>query len=151
MPLIEVFTPKGSLSEEQRKVIAEDLFAEVLAAEGAPDNEAARSISWVLIHDVETWSVGGQEVGAGEPPRFIVKVSVPKGALNDERRADMMARVNALLAKSDPDPSRFQSPLAAWVHINEVPDGNWGAAGNVVRVADVAALMGLRAPVGAAQ
>ena len=59
MPFVEVFARRGSLSERQRRHMSQALVAEVMAAEGAPDTEAARSISWLVIHEVDTWVVGG--------------------------------------------------------------------------------------------
>lgn len=138
MPFVEVFAKRGSLTDRQRAHITDTLVAEVMVAEGAPDTESARSISWLLLHEVDTWVVGGRPVGSGEPPRYVVRVAVPAGSLDDAKRADMVARVVAVLADADDDPGRLYNEPVAWVHINEIPEGNWGALGRVVGFADIA-------------
>ena len=70
MPFIEVFSPKGTVSDEQRSLIVDRLIPEVMDAEGGPDNEFARSISWVVWHEPALWSVGGTTAAGGEPPRY---------------------------------------------------------------------------------
>jgi phenylpyruvate tautomerase PptA (4-oxalocrotonate tautomerase family) len=137
MPFVEVFTKRGSLSEQQRTHISQELVAEVMAAEGAPDTEAARSISWLVLQEADTWVVGGRPIDASEPPRFVVRVGVPAGSLDDDKRADMIKRITRVLAASDDDPDRLHERPPAWVHINEIPEGNWGARGQVVRLADI--------------
>ncbi|WP_031469320.1 hypothetical protein [Sciscionella sediminilitoris] len=138
MPFVELFAPKGSLDEDRRTRIGEDLVAEVMRAEGAPDTEAARSISWLTITEIDDWFVGGTRTAPGEPPRFVVKVSVPAGSMNEAKRTDIVERVTKVLADSDPDPRRFyERDSGAWVHIYEIPEGNWGAFGRVVRIGDI--------------
>jgi phenylpyruvate tautomerase PptA (4-oxalocrotonate tautomerase family) len=138
MPFVEVFTPRGAVSEARRNAVGEALVAEVMRAEGAPDTPAARAISWLVWHDVDGWWVGGRRAGAGEAPRFVVRVAVPAGSLDDAKRRDMVERVTRVLAASDDDPGRLAREPVAWVHINEVPEGNWGAMGRVVGFADIA-------------
>lgn len=138
MPFVEVFVPRDSLTDKQRAQITDTLVSEVMVAEGAPDTEAARSISWLLLHEVDTWVVGGRAVDGSEPTRFVVRVAVPAGSLDDAKRADMVQRITAVLAEVDDDPQRLYTDPVAWVHINEIPEGNWGALGRVVGFADVA-------------
>jgi phenylpyruvate tautomerase PptA (4-oxalocrotonate tautomerase family) len=138
MPFVEVFVPAGSLSNDQRKVISERLVAEVMVAEGAPDTNTARDISWLLLHETDTWSVGGRPLSAEEPPRYVVRVGVPAGSMDDAKRALMVERVTAVLAEADGDPERLYKRPVAWVHIDEIPEGNWGAMGRVVRFPDIA-------------
>jgi phenylpyruvate tautomerase PptA (4-oxalocrotonate tautomerase family) len=138
MPFVEVFVPTGSLTDAQRAHITDTLVAEVMVAEGAPDTAAARSISWLLMHEVDTWVVGGQKLDGSEPTRFVVRVAVPSGSLDDAKRADMVQRITRVLADADDNPERFSLEPVAWVHINEIPEGNWGALGRVVGFADIA-------------
>ncbi|TMR11349.1 hypothetical protein ETD86_36045 [Nonomuraea turkmeniaca] len=137
MPFVEVFAPHGALRADQRARLSEELVAEVMQVEGAPDTAAARSISWLVFQDVDAWSVGGRAVTADEPVRYLVRVSVPAGSLDDDQRAEMVRRVTAVLAKVDDDPDRLYAEPAAWVHIVEIQDGGWGAMGRVVRLPDI--------------
>jgi phenylpyruvate tautomerase PptA (4-oxalocrotonate tautomerase family) len=147
MPFLEVFTPAGSVSNEQRKQISERLVSEVMRAERAPDNEAARSLSWLVWHEPAAWSIGGRSVEDGEPPRYVVRVSVPAAALNEEKKAEIARRVTQVLADADEQPDRlFGLPLASFVLINEVPEGNWGSLGQLFSFTDIASFILKGAP-----
>jgi phenylpyruvate tautomerase PptA (4-oxalocrotonate tautomerase family) len=141
MPFVELFVPKGSLDEDRREKIGAQLVSEVMIAEGAPDTEAARSISWLVVNEIDAWFVGGRRLPAGEKPKYVVRVGVPAGSMNDDKRRDIVRRVTRVLADADADPGRFAEATAAWVHINEIPEGNWGARGEIVRIEDIAALV----------
>lgn len=139
MPLVELIAPKGSLDSDRGREVTSRLLTEVMAVEGAdPGNEIARSISWLVVTEPDAWYVGGEPVGDDAPPRFVARVSVPAGSLDDAKRADLIERVTKLLASIDDDPERAFREPSAWVHIHEVPDGNWGAFGRVVRLSDIA-------------
>jgi phenylpyruvate tautomerase PptA (4-oxalocrotonate tautomerase family) len=138
VPFVEVFAPKGSLRDEQRAEISHRMVREVMRAEGAPDTAEARAISWLVWHDAEAWSVGGVAVESGEPPRYVVRVAVPAGSMSDDKRSDIIRRVTQVLADADDDPPRLWSDPLAWVHVTEIPEGNWGALGRVVRFEDIA-------------
>lgn len=139
MPFVEVFAPRGAVREDQRAKISHAMVREVMEAEGAPDTASARSISWLVWQDVDAWSVGGAAVEPDDAPRYVVRVGVPAGSMDDGKRADMVRRVTQVLADADDDPERMWAEPDAWVHINEVPEGNWGALGRVVRFEDIAA------------
>ncbi|GAA3668254.1 hypothetical protein GCM10022224_035630 [Nonomuraea antimicrobica] len=141
MPFVELFVPKGSLDQERHEKIGGRLVSEVMIAEGAPDNEAARSISWLVVNEIDAWFVGGRQLPAGEKPKYVVRVGVPAGSMNDDKRRDIVRRVTRVLADADVDPGRFTQATAAWVHINEIPEGNWGAGGEIVRIEDIAAMV----------
>ncbi|MEW2355715.1 hypothetical protein [Spirillospora sp. NPDC029432] len=137
MPFVEVFAPRGALDGERGTRAKERLVAEVMAAEGAPDTPAARDISWLVVTEPDDWFVGGRPLPADEPPRYLVRVSVPAGSLDDGKRRDMIERVTRVLADADEDAGRVYSAPVAWVHLVEIPDGNWGAMGRVFRLPDI--------------
>lgn len=66
----------------------------------------------------------------------LIQISVPEGSLTAENKADMIRRVTdaAVEAEGIPAVRAF-----TWVHINEVPDGGWGMAGNAVTLAQMQA------------
>lgn len=141
MPFVELFVPKGSLDQEHREKIGSQLVSEVMLAEGAPDTEAARAISWLVVNEIDAWFVGGRQLSVGDSPKYVVRVGVPAGSMNDDKRRDIVRRVNRVLADADEDPARFADAATAWVHINEIPEGNWGARGEIVRIEDIVALV----------
>jgi YHS domain-containing protein/phenylpyruvate tautomerase PptA (4-oxalocrotonate tautomerase family) len=144
MLLIELFTPRGALDESRRRHVAQRLVTAVMSAPDASGMEEAvqrgRALCHAVVHEPEAWSVGGAPVDPNDPPRYFVRVSLPARHLTDAMRADLVARITRVLAESDQDPDRPYREPAAWVHLIEVPDGNIGAFGRVLRLTD---LMGM--------
>jgi phenylpyruvate tautomerase PptA (4-oxalocrotonate tautomerase family) len=69
-----------------------------------------------------------------------VIASVPQGQLDDERTASAVAAITDVILVAEA--GRYdQDPLRIWVIGNEIPDGNWGAGGRVVRLADIAGVV----------
>jgi hypothetical protein len=70
------------------------LTHELLVIEGV-DNDASRSIAWVMFHEVnaEQWAVGGRfdDHYVPEGGRFLVLVSVPLGGLFARGKKDDVA------------------------------------------------------------
>jgi phenylpyruvate tautomerase PptA (4-oxalocrotonate tautomerase family) len=130
MPLIEVTYPAGTFSSQARTELVDELTTAMLHAERAPDTEFFRTITWVDLHELPAEHM----YAAGRPvsePRFRVQATVPQGALSERRKAELVEevtkRVLAAAGLSHAD------ALRVWVLINEVPEGHWGAAGNVIR------------------
>jgi 4-oxalocrotonate tautomerase family enzyme len=135
MPMINVTMPKGSLTTQQRQELTEKLTSELLKIEGV-DNEASRSIAWVLFHEVEpeSWAVGGKfdNTYVPEGGRFLTVVSVPSGGLHARGKKDDIAKsVHAAFREVLQLPAETGVPWAPWVIIDDVPDGNWGAGGSI--------------------
>lgn len=141
MMFIELFVPKGVLSAEQRRRVSERLITEFMTDEeerSAPAAviEAARSIWQVVVHEPETWIVGGRPVEPGEPPRYVVRVSVP-GPWRKEMSAEAVSRITRVLAEGDEHPRRLYDEPVAWVHVVGISEGSLGAFGQVLESADV--------------
>lgn len=141
MMFIELFVPKGALSEEQRRNLSERLITEFMTdeeEESAPTTvvEANRAIQQVVVHEPDPWIAGGRLVDASEPPRYVVRVSVP-GAWRKEMSAEVISRVTRVLAEADQDPQRLYQEPVAWVHIIGVPEGSYGTFGQVMRSPDI--------------
>jgi phenylpyruvate tautomerase PptA (4-oxalocrotonate tautomerase family) len=141
MPFVELFTPRGSVTVTERNKIARKLVHEVMRAEGAPDTPAARSISWLVIHEVDEWWIGHDPWEEGMSPRWVVRVGVPAGSLNDAKRQDVVERVTQVLSEAELIRDLLKREPVAWIHIDEIPDGNWGAMGRVVRLPDIVSLV----------
>jgi phenylpyruvate tautomerase PptA (4-oxalocrotonate tautomerase family) len=130
MPMIELTYPRGALAPDAREGLLDELATRLLAAERAPDTEFFRSITWVYANEIdpEALAVGGRP---GGDPRFRIQVTVPDGALSDRRKGELVAAVNsAVLEAAGLDESEG---LRVWTLIRDVPEGNWGAAGQQVR------------------
>lgn len=130
MPMIDLTYPEGALTPDARTDLVDELTTVLLRAERAPDNEFFRSVTWVYVHELPEGAV----LAAGQPvakPTFRLNVTVPQGALSEQRKAELVSGatrvVSAAAGLDEADAMRV------WVLIAEVPEGNWGAAGNVVR------------------
>ena len=67
----------------------------------------------------------------------LVHVTVPEGSLSDARKKLMVEKVTEAALEAEGLPNNERTRLLTWVIINEVKDGNWGAGGGVVRLADI--------------
>ncbi|MBF6210110.1 tautomerase family protein [Nocardia puris] len=139
MPLIDVYAVEDTLAPETASALLEELATILLRWEGAPDTEFFREITWVYLHPLPATAlaVGGRPGGS---PRFRVEITVPAGALSQRRKEGLVADVHAAVtAAAGLEPERA---LHVWTLIREVPDGNWGAAGQVIRFSDLLAVSG---------
>jgi 4-oxalocrotonate tautomerase family enzyme len=61
VPLVHVTVPEGSLSDKRKQLMVEKITAARLEAEGLPDNERTRMLTWVIINEVKdgNWGAGG--------------------------------------------------------------------------------------------
>jgi phenylpyruvate tautomerase PptA (4-oxalocrotonate tautomerase family) len=135
MPMIKLTLPSGLLATEARRELQNTLAATLLKWEGAPDTAFFRAQALCQVDEV-----GGAAFSAleGDEPRFRVDVTVPEGGLSQRRKEGLVneatANVLAAAGLSDAD------ALRVWVVIHEQPEGTWGAGGNIVRFAELAAL-----------
>jgi phenylpyruvate tautomerase PptA (4-oxalocrotonate tautomerase family) len=121
--------PAGTFEGAERTELVDTLTSVLLRAERAPDTEFFRNITWVYVHELPE----GTLLAAGRPvsePTFRLQVTVPQGALSDRRKAELVSEATKVIMAA----ARLEEAdsLRVWVLINEVPEGNWGAAGNIV-------------------
>ncbi|WP_433682904.1 tautomerase family protein [Nocardia sp. CA-119907] len=135
MPMIQLTLPAGVLSADARSALQKTLATTLLTWEGAPDTAFFRAQAWCRIDEVPEGAFGTAE---DDLPRFRVDATVPDGALSERRKAGLIQQVTAdvLAAAGLTD----ADGLRVWVLIHEQPEGTWGAAGNIVRFAELKAL-----------
>jgi phenylpyruvate tautomerase PptA (4-oxalocrotonate tautomerase family) len=61
----------------------------------------------------------------------VLDITIPAGALSERRKAGIVEDATKLVL--DATGWGPEAGVRVWVLIHEVPDGNWGAAGQVVR------------------
>jgi phenylpyruvate tautomerase PptA (4-oxalocrotonate tautomerase family) len=142
MPLVEITVPAGFLPGPEKQTLIKELTTAVLKAEGVPDSARARLLTWILIHEAArgSWAI------AGEPPadlRFLVRVTVPVGAVSLARKRRMGLEIHRLLSKTAGKTLGFDE---AWIIVQEVPDGHWTADGKILQLKDLTAFVGLKLP-----
>lgn len=127
--MIDLTYPDGALPAARRQALVEDLTTVLLRAERAPDTDFFRSVTWVYLHELPADAV----IAGGRPvpePTFRVEVRVPEGALSQRRKGELVAEATRVVLEAAG--LEEADAMRVWVLIAEVPEGSWGAAGNVV-------------------
>lgn len=101
MPMFDVALPAGALEPSGLTTLVEGLTTALLRWEGAPDNPAARALSWGFVHGLPSGAVnvGGKPV---ELPIYRVFLTVPQGtpgihgSLSEQRRNEPRAQGTCL-------------------------------------------------------
>lgn len=138
MPMLDVYIPEGALPAEAEQKLLAQLTDILLKHEGAdPTDPRARAIAWVLLHRPAAHFVAGAPSAA---PHYRVVASVPEGQFDDERRQAMVAAVTDAVLDAEGG-ARPRDPRRVWVFPLEIPDGSWGGAGRIFRLADIATLV----------
>jgi phenylpyruvate tautomerase PptA (4-oxalocrotonate tautomerase family) len=130
MPKLDLTFPAGALSDDAKRELPRELAAAMLRWEGAPDTEFFRSITWTHVHELPEEAVFTAD-GQAELPQFVVDATVPAGALSDRRKSGLVEEFSKLVR--DAGGLTEEDGVRVWVLIHEVPEGNWGAAGQIVR------------------
>jgi phenylpyruvate tautomerase PptA (4-oxalocrotonate tautomerase family) len=141
MPMIDLTLPEGALRDDAKGRLVEELTTALLKWEGAPDNEVARSLAWTYVDERPAGAINVAGAPAQEP-RYRVKVTVPEGALDDERKAGLVAEVTERVLAAEGRPNEPAHAARVWCIVREVRDGNWGGGGRIARLKDIAQLIG---------
>lgn len=135
MPMIQLTLPTGVLTDDSRRKLQKTLAATLLKWEGAPDTAFFRAQAWTRIEEVAGGRFGALEDDA---PRFRLDVTVPRGGLSQRRKEGLVqettGQVLAAAGLSEAD------ALRVWVLVHEQPEGTWGAAGNIIKFQELAAV-----------
>jgi phenylpyruvate tautomerase PptA (4-oxalocrotonate tautomerase family) len=135
MPMLDVYIPQAALPAEAEQRLLAQLTDILIRNEGAdPTNPVVRSIAWVFVHRPQSVFVAGKPA---PDPRYRVVATVPEGQFDAERRRSMVKEVTE--AVLDAEQGAYpRDPARVWVFPTEIPDGQWGAAGRINTLADIA-------------
>ena len=112
------------LEDGAQAELLDALTAALLRRRGVPDTAQARENVWAFVTPL-----------APGTRRCLARVAVVGGSMDDEAKAGLVGDFTAALRAVLPDPR-------VWVIVDEVPDGNWGADGEITRLADAQAILG---------
>jgi phenylpyruvate tautomerase PptA (4-oxalocrotonate tautomerase family) len=129
MPKLDLTIPADTLSDDAKQELTRELGATLLHWEGAPDTGFFRSITWGHLHELPAEAIQTPD-GVAEP-HAVLEVTVPAGALSERRKAGLVEDATKLIL--DATGWGPEAGIRVWVMIRDVPDGNWGAAGQVVQ------------------
>ncbi|MET9685442.1 tautomerase family protein [Streptomyces coeruleorubidus] len=135
MTIITVNAPKGRLSLEQCRELAETLTDAVLVPEVGQPAPAARA--GFQVHFVERerdmMAIGGGLLADAEQELdvMVIDLAVMDAAWQLEVRAEVIELVLAALAVA----CRLEKPAPAWwVNFRVIDEGSWGSSGGVLSV-----------------
>ena len=143
MPIIQVQHRRSSLNSEQKAAIAARLTELLLQMEGGARTEGGKAFATVLFTPVDDtdWWVGGRNDDhfVHSPGAFLVTVSIPEGYMNQAHKNEVHAWVADAVAQSVGATAAGGSILTV---INEVTEGDWGAAGRPISLKSISATVG---------
>ncbi len=141
MPLLRVTHQRGAFTDVQKTQLADELTHALLIGEVGSDNPASRAVAYVLFDEFDaktSWFVGGKLEEAGPVSgRFIFDVFYPVGAASQEHKAQLYKDINDSVSGVLGVDGTFPNRGGDWVFIHEITEGNWGAGGQTIGVADV--------------
>ncbi|MFB6843358.1 4-oxalocrotonate tautomerase family protein [Streptomyces sp. NPDC056373] len=135
MTIITVNSPKGRLSLEQRRTLAETLTDAVLVPEVgqfAPPARVGFQVHFVE-REPDMMAIGGRlltDVGP-DADVMVIDVAVMDGDWRQEVRTAVIERVLAALADACGLP---QPSPTWWVNFRVIDEGSWGSSGGVLPV-----------------
>jgi len=133
--MLDAYIPTGALTPAAEEQLLADLTDMLITNEGAdPTNPQVRSIAWLFVHRPDTVYVAGQPA---EEPRYRFIASVPEGQYDRKRRQAMVQSITEAVLDAE-DGAYERDPARVWVFTPEIPDGTWGALGQIVTLADIA-------------
>ena len=108
-----------------RRLLGEDHFDEAAKPHAL---ERARSLTTITFAHVDEWIAGGRPVGAADPTRYLVRVSVPQPWI-EEFAPHAIPEITRAIADADDEPERFADESHLFVHVVGVPDCGIGVFG----------------------
>ena len=134
MPMVDVHIPEGALRPEAERALIARLTDILMTHEGFdPADQVMRDVTWVFVHRPEELYVAGAPADA---PRYKVVPTVPEGQFNDRSRPALAADVTEAILDAE-EGTRPRDPGRVWVFPTEIPEGQWGSRGRIVRLAEI--------------
>ena len=128
MPRLDLTITADVLEDGEKQQLMRDLGAALLRAEGAPDTAFFRAITWAHLHELPAEAI--QTPDGTADPHAIIDVSVPDGALSEKRKASLVEDTTKLVLEATGWGD--DAGVRVWTLIRDVPEGNWGAGGQIV-------------------
>jgi phenylpyruvate tautomerase PptA (4-oxalocrotonate tautomerase family) len=147
MPIMQVYHAEDALDAAAKEKLGQRLTDILIAMEGGADTTGGRAFAWVLLTPIKTgdWFIGGRrdEQFVYPPGRFLVHVTIPEGYMSATHKSEVHTRVNAAIVSVTRNEGGPDAGGSILVIIDEVTEGNWGAAGRTISLATIAETVGL--------
>ncbi|WP_213774859.1 tautomerase family protein [Bradyrhizobium sp. dw_78] len=146
MPIMNVCYSAGDLDETSKADLARTLTDIMIRMEGGANTRGGRAFAWVLFNELpqgDWWAGGESGNGYVSPPgRFLIRVSIPEGYMNASHKSEVHVWVTDAVLKATAA-SGQDAGQSIQVVLDDVPEGNWAAAGHTISLASIADSVGL--------
>jgi phenylpyruvate tautomerase PptA (4-oxalocrotonate tautomerase family) len=122
MPMIDVYAPQGSFSDQHR--LARDLAEALMTIEGVPNIPMFRQNTAAFIHELPDSAISNVD---GEGDYVRVQVLTNAGALDRDKQLATVARFTDIVITAAGD-EKFRDHV--WVLLTEAVEGGWGLKGH---------------------
>jgi phenylpyruvate tautomerase PptA (4-oxalocrotonate tautomerase family) len=139
MPMVDV-TAAGVLSDEHTATMGGGAHPPDRHVGGGASVPGYGYAAWTSVHESHGVAIAGKLRAGEKAPLYPVIVSVPKGSLNDERKAGLVADVTEM--DVEPRERWKREPHRVWCIVNDVADGDWGAGGHILCLRDLVGKFG---------
>lgn len=136
MPIIDFYYPAGCFSLEQQQQLAENLTSSLQKCAHATNSPRANRLNWLYLHELPAKKI----FIAGKPeskPHYRVEVSVMAGMMDEGLRAEIAEDMTHKVLEAEGAPFNPMSAGRVWVIFQEIPEGQWAAAGRLYRAQDL--------------
>jgi phenylpyruvate tautomerase PptA (4-oxalocrotonate tautomerase family) len=141
--MIDLVVPEGRFTETEMEDLGARLTSLIIEWESGTDIAGYEQAAWAWVHEARQVLVAGRRRDETALPLYKVIATVPKGSLDERRRAGLIGDVTDAIISTEGRVPSDRDRQRVWCIIDEVPDGNWGAGGHVVRLRDLAAGFGV--------
>jgi len=143
MPIMDVRCAAGRLDQAAKAKLAARLTDVLIRMEGGANTRGGRAFAWVFFTEFaeEDWWIGARADAeyVSPPGKFLVHISIPEGYMNVAHKNEVHGWVAAAIAEVVGGAGRGGSILTV---IDEVTEGNWGAAGKPISLESIAGTVG---------
>jgi phenylpyruvate tautomerase PptA (4-oxalocrotonate tautomerase family) len=143
MPRIDVTLPNGSLSANNKTILAQQLVEAAAQAEQVPNNPKYRMYTWINLREANAGELtcGGHDITEQALPCMVLAY-FPAGVLDESGRA-LFVELAHQAFKYAFGPQE-QRTLMTSIILYEVTNGHQGANGKIWRLSDLARAAGYR-------
>jgi len=147
MPIMQIYYPQGSLTDERKAALAQQLTDVLLLMEGNAKTAGGLGFASILFTEVaqSDWWIGGRTDATyvAPPGKFLVRVTIPEGYMNQAHKTEVHIAVTAAIVAVTGNPNDPGQGGSVQVIIDEVTEGNWGSHGKTISLASIADTVGL--------
>lgn len=136
MPIIDLTLSKGQFSNRQKEALAQQLTQCLLNCDVTRDNPKAKTINWCYIHELPK---GHVFIGGGEEarPHYRIEIKLMQGAMSAEVKRQVVADMTRVMLQMEGQSVNVLNAARVWVLFHEIPEGNWGAGGQIYGLEDL--------------